>query len=112
MYKLKKVIVIVYPEYADFQIAHTLFLLKKLGNVKITTTSLDGRTIKSIGGLKINADISLSEIEIEEFDLILIPGGDGIPQLLIESLMKETLQRAYAANIPIATICGGAAFLA
>lgn len=104
--------VIVYPEYADFQIAHTLFLLKKFGDVKMTTASLDGKEVESIGSLKTKADISLSEIKKVEYDLILIPGGDGVPQLLEETVMTETLKRAYTSNIPIATICGGAAFLA
>lgn len=109
---MKKVLVIVYPEYADFQIAHTLFLLKKLGDVKITTASLDGKAVESIGSLKTMVDTSLSEIKLVEYDLILIPGGDGIPQLLEETVMIETLKRAYTSNIPIATICGAAAFLA
>lgn len=34
-----KVLFFAYAEFADFEIAHTIFLLKKLGKAEITTAS-------------------------------------------------------------------------
>lgn len=108
---MKKIALIIYPEYAEFQIAHTLFLLTKLGNAKITTVSLDGETEDSVGGLTTQVDASLSDIDVMDYDLILIPGGDGIRHVLHEKVISETLKKCISSNIPIATVCGAAAFL-
>lgn len=108
---MKKVLLILYPQYADFQIAHTLFLLKKVGKINIVTASITGNSVESIGGLMTNVDCPLREISINEFDLIMLPGGDGVTEVIDEPSICNIIQQAYQLNIPIASICGAAALL-
>ena len=109
---MKKVLFLVYPQYADFEIAHALFLLRKVGEAKITTVSVDGKPVESIGGLWTQTEASLPEIRVDEFDLILISGGDGVREILDEGIVSNMLMSAFNSNIPIASICASAILLA
>lgn len=101
-----------YDQYADFEIAHTLFFLKKLGKAVIKTVSVNGKPVESLGGLKTKADISMHDVIIEEYDLLLLPGGDGITELIEVDKISTILKQAFCLEIPIASICGSAVLLA
>jgi 4-methyl-5(b-hydroxyethyl)-thiazole monophosphate biosynthesis len=109
---MKNVLFFAYPQYADFEIAHALFLLRKLGEAKITTVSIDGKSVESIGGLRILVESSLSDINVTNFDLIIISGGDGIREVIEEESVTSMITHAYNASIPIASICASATLLA
>lgn len=107
-----KVLFFAYDQYADFEIAHTLFFLRKLGKAEITTASVNGKPVESLGGLITNADISLDKVNLEEYDLLLLPGGDSIPELIDFDIIAVILNNAISLEIPIASICGSAVLLA
>lgn len=109
---MKKVLFLAYPQYADFEVAHALFLLRKMDKAKITTVSVDGKPVESIGGLWTQVEASLSEINVNEFDLILISGGDGVHEIVDEGIVSKTLMNAFNLHIPIASICASAILLA
>ena len=58
------------------------------------------------------SQVSLSHIDVMDYDLVLLPGGDGIEEVMYESSLEEVLQAAYQNEIPIASICASASFLA
>lgn len=99
-----------YPQYADFEIAHALFFLRKAGKAEIITASIDGKHVKSVGGIVTKPQLKLSEAG-EGYDLILLPGGDGISEVLHELVLHNFLKQANAAGVPIASICASATFL-
>jgi putative intracellular protease/amidase len=45
-----KILFIAYPQYADFEIAHTLFFLRKAGKVTIVTATVNRKPVESLGG--------------------------------------------------------------
>ncbi|WP_019412700.1 DJ-1/PfpI family protein [Paenisporosarcina sp. TG20] len=108
---MKKILFFAYPQYADFEVAHALFLLKKLGNYMITTVSIDGEPVESIGGLWTKAERSLSDIEVADYDLILISGGDGVSEIIDEEVVTTKLIDAKNSGILIAAICASATLL-
>ncbi|MFC0300623.1 DJ-1/PfpI family protein [Virgibacillus soli] len=109
---MKKVLFFVYDEYADFQIGHLLFFLKKLGKMKVDVASLHGKEVVSLGGLKVCAANRLQEAKMDEYDLFLIPGGDGVHSLLKQKILHDKLLEAYEKNILIAAMCGSVICLA
>ncbi|WP_100488382.1 DJ-1/PfpI family protein [Sporolactobacillus pectinivorans] len=109
---MKKVLFLIYPQYADFEIAHTLFLLRKAGNAEIDTVSADGKAIESLGGLWVQAKYALHDINVNDFDLVLISGGDDVDQLIDNSAVAQILTTAYRSSIPIASMCASAILLA
>lgn len=112
MSKIKNVIVILHPKFAEFQIGHTLFLLKKVGNANIITATIDGNPVESIGGLNVHADVSLEQLKIDQANLLLIPGGDGIQEVINEKKLSEILVKTFDSNIPIAASCGATVLVA
>ena len=84
---MKKILFFAYPQYADFEIAHALFLLRKIGKYTVTTVSVDGEDVESVGGLWTKAEGALSDINVSDFSLILIPGGDGVPDIIMKRVL-------------------------
>ena len=89
-----------------FQIGHVLLSLNKLGKTEITTTTVNEVEVSSLGGLKIIPDYCLDKISVSKYDLLLIPGGDGI------HLLVENEQISKMITVFIASLCGSAVFLA
>lgn len=108
---MKKVLLFVFPQYADFEIAHTLFFLRKVGKASVVTATIDGDDVESLGGLLTKAQLTLSDVNIEEYDLVLIPGGDGISEVINDTSIQKLLTQAYEKEIPIASICASATLL-
>ncbi|MEK4198795.1 DJ-1/PfpI family protein [Cytobacillus sp. FSL K6-0265] len=107
-----KSLVILFHAYADFEISHSLFLLRKVAKMEIVTASVDGLPVTSIGGLKTTIDVSLENLNIKDYQLILIPGGDGIDnELLNNKWLIQQIQSAFQSRIPIASICASALML-
>ncbi|MFT8323588.1 MAG: DJ-1/PfpI family protein [Bacillus sp. (in: firmicutes)] len=108
---MRNALFLAYPQYADFEIAHALFLLKKIGNFTITTVTIDGKVVESIGGIQTQST-SIKDINVAEFEVILIAGGDGVQEILYNESVKNLLENAFQLNIPIASICASALLLA
>ncbi|MGE6256690.1 DJ-1/PfpI family protein [Heyndrickxia sporothermodurans] len=109
--KMKNILFIAYNQYADFEVAHTLFFLRKAGKTKVTTVTVDAKPVESLAGLITMPQLSLSDVDVEHFDLVLISGGDGIYTVIEEEALSSLLQNAFANEIPIAAICASAALL-
>lgn len=97
--------------YADFEIAHTLFFLRKLGKANLTIATADGKVVESLGGIVTTPKLSISEADPIDYDLILISGGDGISEVFNDSRIHEFLQQANTLHKPIASICASATIL-
>jgi putative intracellular protease/amidase len=109
---MKKILFYAYPTYVDFEIAHTLFFLRKLGNASITTATINGRAVESLGGLITQAQIALTEVNPEVYDLVLISGGDHIGEIAKDGVVQRFLQKVNSMKVPIAAICGSSVLLA
>ena len=54
----------------------TVATLNKFSDFSIRTFSIDGQVIESMGGLKVQPDLSLNDINEPSVDLLILPGGD------------------------------------
>lgn len=109
--RLQRILLLVYPKYADFQLGHLLFFLKKIGNYDIVTFSVDGKPVRSLGGLTIIPDEQLENLHPSSFKLVILPGGDGIEHVAKHVKLHQFMNDARAIQTPIASICGSAAIL-
>ncbi|WP_010093838.1 DJ-1/PfpI family protein [Ornithinibacillus scapharcae] len=107
----KKILFFAYPMYADFEIAHTLFFLRKVGNATITTATVDGDPVESVAGLITKAHAVISDVDPRDYDMVLVSGGDGIAKVVDDNRIREFLISARMAGIPIASICASAVLL-
>lgn len=108
---MTRVLFFAYPMYADFEIAHTLFFLRKLGKACVVTATIDGETVESLGGIVTNPGLAIANANPNDFDLILISGGDGVSQVLEDNRIHKFLREANSMQKPIAAICASATLL-
>ncbi|MFX1537844.1 MAG: DJ-1/PfpI family protein [Promethearchaeota archaeon] len=104
-----------YEDFADFEIVQSLLLLREH---KLTTVSFSKGLVRSIGNLKVEADISIEELKTKDVDVFIIPGGE--PKKFIRNksysdkinCLNEKLQGLFSEEKIIGAICGGPTFLA
>lgn len=102
---MKSIHVLLFDGYADWEIGYILPELGRMGKFEVTSVGFTNEIITSMGGLKIQPDITLNEVDIEKTALLIIPGGGlwekPYPQEKINSLLKELVSN----QIPVAAIC-------
>jgi transcriptional regulator GlxA family with amidase domain len=85
-------------------------VLNKLPNAKIYLVGLEKREYKDTYGLKISADNSIDEIS--EADILLIPGGFGIDNLLKNEEVLDWIRRIDSTTKWTISVCSGSLLLA
>jgi len=73
--KKKKVYLFLFNGYSDWEIAYLAPEIKKSEEFDLIYFSVDGKTVNSMGGLTVLPELSLSEINVDEVDMIILPGG-------------------------------------
>ena len=109
--KKRNCFLFVFNGYADWEPALAIATLNKYSNFIIRSFSIDGSCVQSMGGLHIQPDTSLSEIDPDSIDLLILPGGDlwckgGNKELI--PLVNSMIERKGN----IAAICDATVFLA
>jgi putative intracellular protease/amidase len=105
-YNMKKrtCAVFLFDGFADHEIALTMAWLNNDSDFNIETFSTKGQPVHSMSGLRVIPDTKLECMEVEDFDLLLLPGGEKWEKgdnLEIFPLIQSTVGRK-----PIAAICG------
>ncbi|MGV3289478.1 DJ-1/PfpI family protein [Bacillus wiedmannii] len=101
---MKKILLFVYPTFAEFEITVTTALLKN--KFEIITASLTKELIISETGLQVQPHIELSEVCVEEYEGIIIPGGDAIHMRDAEELFT-VIRQFHEQEKLVAAICAG-----
>jgi putative intracellular protease/amidase len=106
----KKIVIFLFNGFSDWEIAYLAPEIKKSEVFDLFYFSKDGKPVSSMGGVRILPDLSLSEIKVEDVDLMILPGGvaweNGESQgidLLTKNLFEE--------GKTIAAICAATTYL-
>ena len=75
--KKRKCYLFIFDGYADWEPALAIACLNRYSDFSIHSFSPDGLMVESMGGIKIQPDFSLSEVNAADVDLLILPGGDG-----------------------------------
>ncbi|MFZ6014396.1 MAG: type 1 glutamine amidotransferase family protein [Bacteroidota bacterium] len=108
--KKRNCFVYVFDGFSDWEPSLVMAALQKFTDFEVTTFSKDGKRIRSLGNVAVMPDRALNEVNVNEIDLLILPGGHSWEQggnLEIKSLLNEVLD----ANKTVAAICGATAFL-
>ena len=94
--------------------AVTLIDLLRRANITVITASLtDQRQVKASRGVQLVADATLEDIMFDDFDMMLLPGGQpGTDHLNDDPRIHAPLKRLVQANKAIAAICAAPLVLA
>ncbi len=102
----------VYDTYADWETGHTTAHLTQRGHRVRTVGFAAGAPVTTMGGVRIQPDLALSDLSPEDSSLLILTGaslwdsGDDLAPFAAKA--REFL----AAGVPVAAICGATAGLA
>jgi transcriptional regulator GlxA family with amidase domain len=110
METVMKIVILLFDNYTALDIVGPYEVLNKLPNSKIYLVGLVKKEYKDTYGLKISADNSLDEIS--EADILLIPGGFGIDNLLNNEEVLNWIRKIDRTTKWTVSVCSGSLLLA
>ena len=89
-----------------------LDLLRRAG-VEVMTVGVDGKIVVGSHGIGIEADIELSELDLTNLEMIILPGGlGGVTSVRASEGAMNALKFAWDNDKFVAAICAGPTVLA
>lgn len=89
-----------------------LDLLRRAG-VQVCTVGLNGKVITGSHKINIEADIEISEMDLTDLDMIILPGGlGGVASIRACQKALDAIQFAWESGKYVAAICAGPTVLA
>lgn len=87
--------------------------LLRRANVSVTTVGINGKTVYGGHNIGIEADILLSEMDLTQLDMIILPGGlGGVASCRASKPAMDALDFAWKNGKYVAAICAGPTVLA
>lgn len=86
-------------------------LLKRAGADTVLASVSTEKLVKGRSGIKVEADALLDDLDVDSFDVLLIPGGPGVSALHDDGRTAILAQEFYKANKPVAAICAAPTLL-
>ena len=107
-----KVMVPLANGFEDIEAITVIDVLRRAG-LEVDTVGVVGSVIESAHGVRVMTDKTLNNIDEEEYDAIVLPGGSpGYLNLGRSARLMEILKKFNAKNKIIAAICGAPTILA
>lgn len=106
----KKIFVFLFDGFSDWEIAYLTPEIKKSEKFDLIYFSRNGKSVLSMGGLRISPDLSLEEINPGEVEMLILPGGTAWEKeenSFIDSFVNDLFIKEKA----IASICGATIYL-
>lgn len=98
------------PGVEEVEATATVDALRRANIPVVTVGVSDNNQIKGATGQTVVADSLISEVDTDNADWLIIPGGDpGAQNLFADNLVKEKLLTHYRKGGRIASICAGPA---
>jgi len=98
--------VLVFDGYADWEPAFAMAELRRSGGLEVLTLGFNEAPVRSMGGLLVTPDRSLTDLDPATVRLLILPGGDLWEGLDARVGIEPTLKAMRSAGVPIAAICG------
>lgn len=83
----------------------------KRGGVEVTTVGVTGKVVTGAHGIPVTADIEIGEVDEENMELLMLPGGGGHEILDASNRVHALISYAIANGIYISAICAAPSIL-
>lgn len=91
---MKKVAVLIYEQFCNFEISVALEMLAMVGKpVEIISKTLN--PVRSEEGLRVIADKTIEDINIDEFDSLILPGAMDIREVIEDEAILDFIKLFY-----------------
>lgn len=106
----KNIFVFLFDGFSDWEISFLTPELNKSEKFDLVFFSKDGNFVLSVGGLQIRPATSISELNFEDLDMLILPGGTAWEKGENEEITKFT-KDLFERGKPIAAICAATTYL-
>ena len=79
---------------------------------RVESVGLTPGPIQSMGGISVLPSKTVSEVDVADVAVLIIPGGDRWENVPVEAELVALLERLDAQGVPIAAICGATVAIA
>ena len=87
-------------------------LLRRAG-VQVQTVGLNGKVVYGGHGIGLEADITVSEMDLSQLEMIVLPGGlGGVASIKASATAMDAIRYAYEKQAYVAAICAAPTILA
>lgn len=94
------------PGFADWEPAHALAELRRSADYPVTVVGLTQEPVESMGGLRVQPDLTLADVDPDAVALFILPGGERWEAAPPEPEVMALLTTLDDASVPVAAICG------
>ena len=101
-----KALIISADNFEDSELLYPYYRLKE-ENIEVDIASLTKEKIRGKKGYEVNVDITVNEVEPDDYDLLILPGGKAPARLREEIKVLEIAAHFVNNNKPVAAICHG-----
>ncbi|MHA1502631.1 MAG: DJ-1/PfpI family protein [Candidatus Heimdallarchaeota archaeon] len=98
-----------YNGFSGYEMVFPAFILRK---TEVITVGLHEGVIKSEETMNYRADMHISELNTDDVDVFIIPGGSSLQHLQDDSVLQKKLNELNQKQKIIAAICGAPVLLA
>lgn len=82
-------------------------------NIPVCMAGVDGMEITGAHHITVKADCSVSDVNVDELELVFLPGGlGGVDAIKSSPAAMELIRKAYEKGIKLAAICAAPTILA
>ena len=108
----KAVFLLVFEGFADWEPSHAVAELRRSGHYRVESVGLTPGPIQSMGGISVLPSKAVSEVDVADVAVLIIPGGDRWENVPVEAELVALLERLDAQGVPIAAICAATVAIA
>ena len=103
---MKNILIITADKCDDSEVLYPYYRMIEEG-FKVTVASFERKTVNAKYHFSVNADISVDEISVPEYDGLILPGGTAPEKLRQSKAVIDAVKAFDAGKKPIAAICHG-----
>ena len=103
--KTLTVLCVLFPNFEGIEMTVPVTLLRRCGVSVVTTALNDASEVKSSTDITVKADKSFSSVKVEDFDVLLIPGGEGGFEVQKNEKLLAMIRQFHEQKKWIAAIC-------
>ncbi|NWF52572.1 MAG: type 1 glutamine amidotransferase [Nitrospirae bacterium] len=101
-----KALIISTDNFEDCELLTPLYRLKEEG-IKVDVASIKKGKIKGKHGYEVDVDLTLKEVNPDNYDILILPGGKAPEVIRKEKEAIEIAKHFFQKNKPISAICHG-----
>jgi 4-methyl-5(b-hydroxyethyl)-thiazole monophosphate biosynthesis len=100
----KRVLCLLVDGFEETEVVTPVNLLRR-GGIEVVMVSLHGGVVEGRGGIRLEADEDFDDINPAAFDLLYLPGGPAVMDLLRDGRATKLASEFHAAGKTVAAIC-------